>query len=246
MKTFIWAHRGASAYAPENTMEAFKLANKLCADGIELDIHMTRDGQLVVAHDETIDRCSNGSGRILDKTLNELLTYDFSNNMPDYKNSKIPTLKEVLCYVRNTDMTVNIEIKSDVVMYEGIEENAVALVSKVGMKKRVIYSSFNHYSLMLIKKLDKTIPIGLLYNEAMVEPALYAKHLRAEAIHPYYPTLLVPNTISQCKANGILIHPWVVDEPEQMNWMFKEGVDAIITNYPDVAFKTRSYLSSKR
>ena len=242
MKTYIWAHRGASAYAPENTMEAFKLANKLCADGIELDIHMTKDGHIVVAHDETIDRCSNGSGRIIDKTLNELLTYDFSNNMPDYNNSKIPTLKDVLCYVRDTDMTINIEIKSDAVIYEGIEEKAATMVSKLGMKKRVIYSSFNHYSLMVLKKLDKTIPIGLLYSEAMIEPYLYARHLKAEAIHPFYPTLMVPNTVSGCKSNGILIHPWTVNEPEHMTWMFREGVNAIITNYPDVAFKVRGQI----
>lgn len=239
MKTLIWAHRGASAYAPENTMEAFRLANKLGADGIELDIHMTRDGHLVVAHDETIDRCSNGTGRIADMTLDELLNYDFSNNMAGYKNVKIPTLKDVICYVRDTNMTINIEIKSGIVIYDRIEEKAVSMVSKLGMKRRVIFSSFNHYSLTLVKKFDRNIPIGLLYSEAMVAPYIYAKTLNAEAIHPYYPTLMVPNTVSGCKAHSVLIHPWTVDEPEHMSWMFKEGVDAIITNYPDIALNIR-------
>jgi len=239
MNTLIWAHRGASGYAPENTMEAFKLANEQRADGIELDIHLTKDSHLVVSHDEAIDRCSNGKGRIIDKTLEELLTYDFSNHLPKYKNSKIPTLKEVLRFVRDTKMTINIEIKSDIVIYEGIEEKVTALVSKLGMKKRVMYSSFNHHSLMLIKKLDRTIPIGLLYNEAMVDPHVYAAHLKADAIHPYYLTLMVPDTISGCKLLGININTWTVNEPEHMAWMFKEGVNAIITNYPDVALKTR-------
>jgi len=242
MKTLIWAHRGASGYAPENTMEAFRMANKQCSDGIELDIHLTKDGHLVVAHDETIDRCSNGKGRIIDKTLEELLTYDFSNHLPHYKNSKIPTLKEVLCFVRDTKMTVNIEIKSGIVIYEGIEEKAVSLVSKFGMQGRVMYSSFNHHSLMLIKKLDSTLPIGLLYSEAMVDPHIYATHLKADAIHPYYPTLMVPNTISSCKSSGIAINPWTVNEPEHMGWMFKEEVNAIITNYPDVALKIRNQI----
>jgi len=105
-----------------------------------------------------------------------------------------------------------------------------------------MYSSFNHHSLMLIKKLDSTIPIGLLYNEAMVDPYVYAAHLKADAIHPYYPTLIVPGTISGCKANGIHINTWTVNEPEHMKWMFREEVNAIITNYPDVALKTRAQI----
>ncbi len=242
MSTLVWAHRGASAYAPENSLEAFRLADRQGADGIELDIHMTRDGHLVVAHDETIDRCSNGKGRIIDMTLKELLTYDFSNNMPDYKNTKIPTLQEVLSFVKGTGMTVNIEIKSGIVIYDGIEEKALSLVSRMGMKRRVMYSSFNHFSLMLIKEIDKSIPIGLLYTEAMFEPHIYAMHLKADAIHPYYPTIMVPGTVSGCKANGIRIHPWTVNEPEHMGWMYREGVNAIITNYPDVALKIRKEL----
>lgn len=242
MKTLIWAHRGASGYAPENTMEAFELACRQCSDGIELDIHLTKDGEVVVAHDDTIDRCSNGIGRIADKTLSELLTYDFSNKMPNYKNVKIPTLEQVLCYVKNTGMTVNIEIKSGMVIYEGIEEKAIALASKLKMKSRIMFSSFNHYSLMLVKKIDPTIPVGLLYSEAMVDPHVYAMHLKAEAIHPYYPTLMVPGTIMGCKENGIHINPWTVNDPEHIGWMLKEEVNAIITNYPDVTYKLRSQI----
>lgn len=235
MKTLIWAHRGASGYAPENTMEAFRLANKQCADGIELDIHLTKDGYIVVAHDDTIDRCSNGSGRIIDKTLEELLSYDFSNHLPEYRNIKIPTLEEVLCFVKETKMSVNIEIKSG----EGIEKKAVELVSKLGMKNRVIFSSFNHYSLMLVKNIDASIPIGLLYGEAMVDPHVYAAHLKAEAIHPHYMTLAVPGTIAGCKANGVKINSWTVNTSEHIEWMFKEGINAVITNYPDIAYKLR-------
>lgn len=244
MDTLIWAHRGASAYAPENTMEAFKLANHQQADGIELDIHLTKDNHLVVAHDETIDRCSNGKGRIIDMTLKELLTYDFSNGLPDYKNVRIPTLEEVLHYVRNTKMTINIEIKSGIVVYEGIEEKVTSLVSKMGMKKRVMYSSFNHYSLMHIKQLDKTLPIGLLYTEAMVDPHIYAEHLKAEALHPFYYTLAVPETMAKCRQNGILVNPWTVNSAEHMTWMYKEGVNAIITNHPDVASNVKKQMKS--
>ncbi len=242
MKTQIWAHRGASGYAPENTMEAFRLANQLKADGIELDIHMTKDGRLVVAHDETIDRCSNGTGRIIDMTLKELQSYDFSNHLPDYKNVKIPTLEEVLYFVKSTGMTVNIEIKSGIVNYQGIEEKALSLVEKLGLKKKVIYSSFNHYSLMLVKQIDKTVPIGLLYSEAIVDPHLYAEYLKAEAIHPFYYTLALPDIVTKCHEKGILVNPWTVNTAEHLAWMFKEGVNAVITNFPDVASSVRKQM----
>lgn len=242
MKTLIWAHRGASGYAPENTMEAFRIAYKQRADGIELDIHLTKDGHIVVSHDETIDRCSNGTGRIIDKTLEELLTYDFSNKFKNFKNVRIPTLEKVLRNVKETNLTVNIEIKSDQVIYDGIEAKTISLVSKLGLSNRVIYSSFNHYSMKLIKKIDSTIPIGLLYSEAMVDPHVYASHFKANAIHPYFRTLLVPGTISGCKANNIHINAWTVNDPEDMKQMFKEEINAIITNYPDVAYKLRGQM----
>jgi len=239
LKTKIWAHRGASGYAPENTMEAFRLAYNLKADGIELDIHMTKDGHLVVAHDDTIDRCSNGTGRIADMTLKELKSYDFSNHIPGYKNISIPTLEEVLYFVKSTNMTVNIEIKSGIVNYIGIEEKALSLVEKLGLKKRVIYSSFNHYSLMHIKQIDKTVPIGLLYSEAIVDPHIYAQYLKAEAIHPFYYTLALPGIVNKCQEKGILVNPWTINTEEYLAWMFKEGVNAVITNFPDVALSVR-------
>ncbi len=237
MNTLVWAHRGASGYAPENSMEAFRLANEQGADGIELDIHMTKDGHIVVAHDETIDRCSDGKGRIIDKTLDELRKYDFCNNVSGYKNIRIPTLEEVLEYVANTKLTVNIEIKSGIVLYEGIEQKAIDLVNSLGLTNRVIFSSFNHYSLMQVKQIDSRFPIGLLYQEAMVDPHVYAAHVKAEAIHPFYITLMVPNTVEGCKAAGIDINAWTVDQNEHIAWMYRLGVNAIITNYPDIAIE---------
>ena len=244
LKTMIWAHRGASAYAPENTMEAFILAHQMGADGIELDIHLTLDGQIVVAHDETVDRCSYGSGRIIDKSLSDLLLLDFSNGFDNYSNIKIPTLEEVLNFVSKTDMTVNIEIKSGIVIYEGIEEKVLNLVKKMELENRVIYSSFNHYSLIVLRKLNPEAKIGLLYSEAMVDPYIYAKHLKADAIHPYYPTLMVPGTVSGCRENDIKVHPWTVNQTEHMAWMFNEQVDAIITNHPNIAIKVRDKIQN--
>ena len=151
--TKIFAHRGASAYAPENTMEAFELAAKQGADGIELDVHVTKDGEVVVTHDEKIDRVSNGSGFIKDMTLRELKRLSFHNHMESYVGVGIPTLREVLEYVSTTNMDVNIELKTGIYWYPQIEEKTAFIVQETGMHDRVIYSSFNHHSIARLRKL---------------------------------------------------------------------------------------------
>ncbi|MFI3177565.1 MAG: glycerophosphodiester phosphodiesterase family protein [Eubacteriales bacterium] len=133
-RTNIWAHRGASGYAPENTLEAFELAIAQGADGIELDVQLTKDGIVVVAHDETIDRVSNGSGRIVDHTFAQLRSYVFHKTKPDYKPNHgfhIPTLEEVYELVQDTELIINVELKTGIVRYEGIEEKVVAITKQM-------------------------------------------------------------------------------------------------------------------
>lgn len=237
--TKIWAHRGASAYAPENTLAAFALAAEMEADGIELDVHLTADDQLVVAHDEQVDRVSNGQGYIRRMTLEELRTLDFGAHHPRYRGEKIPTLAEVYDLIRPTKMTINVEIKSGIVLYPGIEEKLVTLTREAGMTGRVIYSSFNHYSLMALRQLEPEAPIGLLYSCALVDPWLYAQHLKANALHPLYLTLQAPGLVEGCRATGIKLHPWTVDDPTAMGRLMAMNIDAVITNKPDVARAVR-------
>ena len=238
-KTFVWAHRGASAYAPENTMEAFALAKEMGADGIEIDVHFSKDGRLIVAHDETVDRCSSGKGRIVDKSYQELLELDFSNHKSGYSGVKVPVLEQVLDFVRQSGLTLNIELKTGIVLYEGIEAAVTKMVRDFGVEEQVIYSSFNHYSLMLARQAEPACRIGLLYSEAMIDPALYAKRIGANALHPFYPTLQVPGTMEGARKNGILVHPWTVDGEPELKAMLALGVDAVITNRPDVALRIR-------
>ena len=159
----VWAHRGASAYAPENTMEAYFLANQYGADGIELDVQLSRDGELVVIHDEKINRTSDGKGLVRTLTLKQLRSYNYNRTRPEHIHADIPTLREVLLYVRdNTQMTVNIELKNGVFFYPGLEEKTVELVRKLGMQDRIIYSSFNHYSIRKIRQIEPKARCGLL------------------------------------------------------------------------------------
>ena len=112
-KTFVYGHRGASGYAPENTLEAFAIAAEMKADGVELDVHFSKDGQVVVIHDDKIDRVSNGQGKVKEYTLEELRSFDFGYKFyGERRGIKIPTLDEVYALLAPTGMTVNVEIKA--------------------------------------------------------------------------------------------------------------------------------------
>ena len=134
----IFAHRGASSYAPETTLPAFALAASQGADGIELDVHLTRDGQLVVIHDETLERTTNGSGWVKDHTLAQLQQLRADNHMPGFADASIPTLEQVLELVKPTGMLVNIELKTSLIWYEGLEEKPVELVRAVASRDREV------------------------------------------------------------------------------------------------------------
>ncbi|MEG1877985.1 MAG: glycerophosphodiester phosphodiesterase [Lachnospiraceae bacterium] len=239
INTKIWAHRGASGYAPENTLEAFQKAADMKADGVELDVQMTRDGYLVVIHDETIDRVSDGSGCVKDFTLAELKQFNFNKTHMEYETVRIPTFEEVLNLLNDTDLTINIELKTGIFFYPGIEERVVALVKRMGMESRVLYSSFNHYSIMAIKKLNPDAKTGVLYSCGLYEAAEYARHLGADAIHPVVYNLQYPSLMKDCKENHLSVHVWTVNDRDTMENCYRMGVDAIITNYPDVAKQIR-------
>ena len=166
MKTQVWAHRGASAYAPENTLEAFRLAAEMGADGVELDVQLSRDGELVVAHDETIDRVSNGTGYIKDYTLAQLKKLSFNRLFLKFKDVRIPTLKEVYELLKPAGLTVNVELKTGIILYPEIEEKVLALTASMGMEDRVIYSSFCHPSLVRLKELDSALRQGFCTRTA--------------------------------------------------------------------------------
>lgn len=235
--TKVWAHRGASGYAPENTLEAFQMAIEMGADGIELDVQFTKDRQLVVIHDETIDRVSDGHGKVVEYTLEELKQFAFNRTHPEYKGCRIPTLEEVLTLMKPTGMTVNIELKTGINFYDGIEDSVLRLVDKLQMQEQVIYSSFNHYSIMKVKELCPDAHVGFLYCDGTLHMAEYAKENKAEALHPSIHNTQYIDLIPNCKEMGIDLHVWTVNDRKDMERMARLGVDAIITNYPDVAYE---------
>lgn len=239
-KTMIHAHRGASAYFPENTVEAFKAAIEQGADAIELDVHLSKDGYIVVAHDSRLERVSNGTGYINDYTLAELKLLNFNKLFPGSPVCSIPLLSEIFALVKPSVLTVNIELKTTERLYPELPEKLLALTKEYGMEDRVIYSSFNHYSLVQIKKIDPAAKIGLLYELGMVDPWIYANYVHADAIHPHYHVIAaLPETVARCHESGVKVNVWTVDDPDAVTLMLKCGVDGIITNKPDVAVAHR-------
>ncbi|MFU0827369.1 MAG: GP-PDE domain-containing protein [Lachnoclostridium sp.] len=236
-KTLVWAHRGASGYAPENTLEAFQKAIDLKADGIELDVQMTKDGKLVIIHDERVNRVSDGKGWVKDFTFDEIRKLNFNKKFPEYGRVKIPTLEEVYQLVKNTDLLINVEIKSGIVFYENIEEKVMDLTDKMGLKDRVLYSSFNHYTILKLKKLDPSVKTGFLYQDGYIDMPEYAKKHGVEALHPALYNLQYPDFVKKCKDYNILIRAWTVNEEKYMRMVCDYGIEGIITNYPDVALK---------
>lgn len=235
MKTKVWAHRGASAYAPENTLEAFGLAAEQKADGVELDVHLSKDGKLVVAHDETLERVSNAEGYLKDYTLEELKQFCFNKLHPEYEAARIPTLEEVYGLLKPTGLEINVEIKTGIFFYPGIEEKLIELERTMGMEGRILYSSFNHYSAMKMKKLDPGSRVGLLYSEGFIDVPGYAARLGADALHPALYDLQYEGYLEDCRKNNLLVHVWTVDEEEEIRALVQNGIDAVITNKPDVA-----------
>lgn len=235
----IFAHRGASAYAPENTLEAFQLAMDQGADGIELDVQLTKDGELVVIHDETIDRVSDGKGAVRDYTLEELKKFSVSNHFEQYPDVKIPTLREVLELVKPGTMEINIELKTGIFWYPEIERKVLELVKEEGMEDRIIYSSFNHYSVQKIKELSPEAETAYLIGDVMLDVAAYTKNTGIKGLHPALFHVKMADFLKEYKESGIALRVWTVNEKNQIRWLIDEGVDAVITNYPDRGLEAR-------
>ncbi len=174
MKHQIWAHRGASGYMPENTLLSFDLAAKQHADGVELDIQYTKDRKIVVIHDENIDRTSNGTGWVKDYTFEQLRTFNFNKIHPEAGHADIPLMQEVFDLLKPTNLMINIELKTGIFDYEGIEEEIIEMVRANGFQDRVIYSSFNHYSALKVRQLDPNAKVAFLYEDGPIDMPEYA------------------------------------------------------------------------
>lgn len=226
------AHRGASGEAPENTLAAFLLAVEQGCDAIELDVHLSRDGELVVCHDDTIDRTTTGTGAIRDLTVAELKRADAGVKFDKkYASERLPLLEEVFAAMP-PHMMINVETKDEV--FDGkVNRKLAELMKRTNRVESVVVSSFFHKSLVELVRLLPEARIGLLYASD------FASHVRvADAVgvpvyslHPNY-RLLQDSDIREAAQRGIQVYPWTVNREADMRKLIQAGVSGIINDYP--------------
>ena len=236
--TKIFAHRGSKGTHPENTLASFKEAVRVGSDGIELDVHLTKDGHLVVIHDETVDRTTNGTGEIRNLTLAEIKELDAGSWVnATFAGEKIPTLEEVLLLLTELGFNgqLNIELKTDVIQYKGLVEKCLALQSAKDWPFAIVYSSFNPYTLVELKEANPSQEIGLLFEskewadkgDAMLEK------------ESYHPDLKLLDWAIEWNRNQLPLRVWTVNEDTDINRCFELQIEAIFTDYPEKALQLK-------
>lgn len=218
-------HRGAKGYEPENTLVSFEKAIEMGADGIELDVHLSIDGHLIVIHDETIDRTTNGKGVLNQMTLAELKSFRINDKYT------IPTLDEVLNLV-NQRCFVNIELKNQDTAEKVVQLIECYISEKNWNNEHFIVSSFDWNALQQVRFLNENIRIGVLTETDLDLAISFARFLKAEALHPDF-QLLTNEYTAKIQQKGIQVFPWTVNEMDDIQRMKSFKVDGIITDFLD-------------
>jgi len=239
--SIIFAHRGASAHAPENTLAAFELAIEQGADGIELDVKLSADGQVVVIHDPTVDRTTGAHGRVKDMTLDQLRALDAGSSFAEaFKGEKIPTLEEVFESV-GKKTHINVELTNYTTSRDHLVESVCMLVKRFNLQKRVLFSSFIASNLSKSRSYLPGVPTGLLALGGILgawHRSFVFAFSRNDALHPNLKDATQQQIyfVHRLKRR---VHVWTVNEEQDMRRLFKWGVDAIFTDDPQLAVKTR-------
>lgn len=228
------AHRGFRSRYPENTMLAFRKAVEEGCHGIEFDVHLSKDGEAVIIHDETLDRTTDGFGLVAEKTYNELKSLNAVKPHPETAEfAGIPSLREYFSYIAQHPAIIsNIELKTGIFVYEGIEQTVYRLMKEFELIDRCIVSSFNHESILRMKAIDSAVQCGLLVDSWLIHPEKYVKELGIECYHP--PAYcLTPQLIQALHNEHIKVNPWLSGIQCDYQKIIDMGSDSLITDYPD-------------
>ncbi|QRN50049.1 glycerophosphodiester phosphodiesterase [Macrococcoides bohemicum] len=235
--TKVIGHRGYAALYPENTMLSFKKAYEHGADGIELDIHMSVDKEIIVIHDPSLNRTTNQKGRVNQLTLDKIKNARIKNGLFKITDEQVPTLKEVMDWIITTDMTLNIEIKG---VTEGVlEDGLLKLLSHYDMKERIIISSFNLESLLYIEKIDSSYETALLTDKDLGEPWIYLESHGIKSVHPYGKSYMTDAKRQEVVRYNLPARVYTVNRAKEIQYWLEEEIDAIITDEVEVAVKLK-------
>ena len=235
-QTLNFAHRGASATAPENTLAAFVLAAELGAAGIEFDVQLSRDGVPVICHDFSVDKTTDHTGRVSDFTLEEIKQMDAGSWFgPEFAGERIPTLEELVDAVGQR-LLLNLELKTAAMRANGLEEAVAAIIEERALYDRIIVSSFNPLALRRLHQIDPRVDLGLLYSPDMplyLRRAWARRLIPCQAMHPYH-EMVDEKYVQWARAAGYRVNVWTVDDPDEMRRLIGLGVNVIMTNTPAV------------
>jgi glycerophosphoryl diester phosphodiesterase len=246
MKPKIYAHRGASNYAPENTMPAFQLAYDMKTDGIETDVQLTKDNVPVLIHDEHVNRTTNSIGYIKDFTYHELKQLDAGSWFsPKFKGTTIPTLEELLTWIKGKSIYLNIELKNNKIDYKHIEAIVYEQIKAYQLINRTTISTFNPNSVIRLATHTNFRELALLTSKRIRNPIQFVKELGANAIHVKY-KLVNPTMVTLAQQQHVKLRIFTVNRPARIIRSIKYGVDGIFTDVPDVALYYKHLLLDKQ
>lgn len=228
----IVAHRGYSRHYPENTLLAFQKAIEAGCDGIELDVQMTKDGELVVLHDETLERTTTGQGLLQDQVADRVKILNAGKLFPQYGFVPVPLLAQCLELVQSSGIYAILELKNNVLPYVGMEEKVIALVRKYDLTHRIILSSFHGPSLEKCRQMAPEIPTALLTRRILFRPGAFARRSGAAYLHVRH-TVLTRGQIREIQATGVKVHVWTVNDPRRARMFLRSGVYGLITDDPE-------------
>lgn len=236
-RPLIFAHRGANTDAPENTIAAFRLARQQGADGIELDVKLTGDGQVVVLHDQTLDRTSDGHGPLRSLRLAEVKKLDAGSWFDwAFAGERIPTLAEVFDEFGDT-ILYDIELTNYAAPFDGLPQKVARLVQQFKLAHRVFVTSFVPVALVKFHSILPAIPCGLIALKGApgwLSRSALGRWLAPQAVVPYY-TDVTESFIRKQALHKRVVIPWTVNESQKFHLMFGWGVGAVITDVPQIA-----------
>jgi glycerophosphoryl diester phosphodiesterase len=226
-------HRGAKGHAPENTLASFDRAVELGVNAVETDVHLSRDGEVMLIHDHTVDRTTDGHGYVKDMTAAELKTLDAGGWYgPEFAGQRILTLAELLAWAKGR-VGVAIEIKNGPIYYPGIAEKVVRLVRQHDMARQALLLSFDHLVLREARMIAPEIAAGILYVGRLVDPVAAARAAGADAIHPQW-AFVTPDLVQAAHAAGLAVSPWCPNDLPTLRRLSEMGVDSVGTDYPEL------------
>ena len=221
-KVLIIAHRGASAYEPENTLRSVKKALGLGADMVEVDVRASRDGQIVVMHDAVVDRTTDGKGYVKDMTLKEL------ERLNAGLGERVPTLQEVTELMRGRKAQLVVEIK-----VPGIGKKVLQILKENELDRQTLVTSFYHPILKRVKELEPNMRTGAIIASRPMKAAQLALDANSNALFPKH-VYVDPQMVKEAHRHDLAVYPWTIDTSNEIEPLIKMGVDGIVTNKPDV------------